>query len=84
MAFTSEPYPKPKGGRPSLFGPKSTARVQAVLTVTGSVRFEATRTRVANLIGKEAEQVSDADVIEFLVRGEKEALAILQPKTEKK
>jgi len=70
--------PKPATGRESLFrGKRGGDRVQGVLTPVGSRRFEAARARLGRLAGKESERVSDADVIEFLARGEEETRKIL-------
>lgn len=65
------------GGRPALFTPKDKpkGRVQGWLTRAGKQRFELARVRVAHLAKVNAKQVSDADVIEFLARGEENALA---------
>jgi hypothetical protein len=64
----------PKGpatGRQSIFRDKIGGdRVQGVITPAGSRRFEIARSKLAKLAGREVEQVSDADVIEFLARGE--------------
>jgi len=43
---------------------------QPALIATGSRRFEQARARLADLAKREPEQVSDADTVEFLVRGE--------------
>lgn len=51
-------------------------------TVTGSVRFEQARQRLAKLAGLEVEQVQDPDVREYLNRGEiatREYLAARRP-----
>jgi hypothetical protein len=45
------------------------ARVRA-LTPAGSIRFEQARLRLAKLATREPEQVNDADVVEYLARGE--------------
>ena len=58
-------------GRRSLFrGKAGGSRYQGVLTPVGSREFESARKRLARLVGREAEGVSDADVMEFLARGE--------------
>jgi hypothetical protein len=66
-------------GRPSIFRGKvaddgtlqdGAKRVQGVITPVGTRRFEQSRARLAKLADLEVEQVSDADVIEFLARGE--------------
>lgn len=40
------------------------------MTMEGHHAFEAARTRLAVYVGRKATTVSDADVIEYLVRGE--------------
>jgi hypothetical protein len=68
-------------GRASIFRDKKGGdRVNGVLTPRGSVRFELHRRKLARLVGQDPEQVSDADVIEYMVRGEKETLAYLAAK----
>lgn len=56
-------------GRPSVFQPKNGARVQGVLTRTGAERFESARRKLGQL-APHVKIVSDADVIEYLARGE--------------
>lgn len=56
-------------GRPSVFQPKDGARVQGVLTKTGADRFEVARRKLSTL-APHVRIVSDADVIEYLARGE--------------
>lgn len=59
------------GGRPSIFGSKAGGdRVQGNITKSGSKRFEEERRRLAAIVSWETEKVSDADVIEFMARGE--------------
>lgn len=68
----------PATGRESLFrGKKGGDRVQGVLTPRGSRRFEAARARLGRLINKDPEKVSDADVIEYLARGDEETKKVL-------
>jgi len=58
-------------GRPSIFRNKEGgARVHGVLTPIGSRRFEQARLRLARLAVRDPEQISDADVVEFLARGD--------------
>jgi hypothetical protein len=59
-------------GRNSIFRDKTGGRVNGVLTARGSVRFELHRKQLAKLAGRDAEQVSDADVVEYMARGELE------------
>lgn len=66
-------------GRSSIFRDKKGGdRVQGVLTPVGSNRFEQSRKRLAKLAGREVEHVSDADVIEYEVRGEENTLKYLE------
>ncbi len=65
----------PRGrGQPSLFKNK-TERVQGYITKVGSRRFSVARQRLAELAGVKPTRVSDADVIEFLARGEQNTRA---------
>jgi len=58
-------------GRPTLFGERAGGRrVQGILTKTGTARFDEARERLARLSGWEAAALSDANVIEYLARGE--------------
>jgi hypothetical protein len=69
---------KPATGRESLFRGKTGGdRVQGVLTPIGSGRFESARVRLARIAGREPERVSDADVIEYLARGEEDTRRVL-------
>jgi len=73
------PPPINRGGRPSIFGSKTNGtRLQGVITAAGSVRFNEARARLAKIAGWEPENVSDADVIEFMARGEKATRAFLK------
>lgn len=70
-------------GRASIFRDKSGGdRVQGVITQPGSTRFEQRRAALAKLAGRETEDVSDADVIEYLARGEKNTRDYLKGKSE--
>ena len=60
---------KLRPGRASVFRGKRT-RVQGLLTPAGAQQFERARRRLATLAGRAADDLSDADVIEFLARGE--------------
>jgi len=63
---------KAQRGRPSIFRDKEDGvRVQAVISKASGRLFEASRKRLAELAGREIEHTSQADVIEFLLRGEK-------------
>lgn len=59
-------------GRASIFRDKTGQRVNGVLTARGSVRFELHRKMLGKLVGKDAETISDADVVEYMARGEQE------------
>lgn len=69
----------PATGRASIFRNKS-QRVQGLLTVRGSVRFEHARKRLAQLVDRDPEHVSDGDTAEFLARGEDETRRYLDGK----
>lgn len=67
-----------KGGQPSIFRNKQGGdRVQGNITPIGSRRFEQARARLGRLAGWECERVSDADVIEYLARGEADTVAYI-------
>lgn len=58
-------------GRPSIFRDKTGGRrVQGYLTRTGAELFETARGRLARLAKRAPTQVSDADVQEYLARGD--------------
>ncbi len=62
-------------GRPSLYG--STAggiRIQANLTREHSLKFKRARRRLAQLLHKDVEKVSQAEVIAFQFDGEQETI----------
>ena len=66
---------KPATGRASIFrGKDDGVRVQGILTKTGGACFEGARARLRatyqRAVGEAPRSVSDADVIEFLARGE--------------
>lgn len=66
-------------GRPSIFRDKvGGQRVQAIISKTGASRFEAARKRLAKLAKWKPDQISDADVVEFLARGEADTVAYMQ------
>jgi hypothetical protein len=77
MRKTTGPRKKGVMGRWSIFRPKvndTKHRVQGILTDDGQRWFEAGRAQLGDLyksiMGRPAAQVSDADTIEFLARGE--------------
>ena len=62
---------KRKFGRKSIFRDKEGGgRVQGDLTLVGLLCFERARVRLARIAVRKVPQVSDADVIEYLARGE--------------
>lgn len=73
--------PKARRGRASIFRGKLKAgtRVQGILSPAGAESFEAARVRLARLAAREVTAVSDADVIEYLARGERATRAALAP-----
>jgi len=72
----------PTFGRPSIFrGKDGGTRLQAVITPAGTVRFEQARARLAKLASWEVERVSNADVIEYLARGDKDTRAYIADNT---
>jgi len=64
-------------GRPSIFPGAKSERVQALITKIGKRKFEAARRRLASLAKLKVGQVSDAAVVEYLARGEKETVELL-------
>lgn len=67
-----------KMGRPSIFRHKMNGRyVQGYITKFGAERFDVARKRLAQLAQRKVGQVSDADVIEFLARGEADTITYL-------
>lgn len=74
--------PKIKLGRQSIFrDKKGGSRVQGVMTKAGTRAFANARKRLATLADREPENVSDADVIEFMARGEAETVLYLAATT---
>lgn len=66
-------------GRPSIFRDKvGGQRVQAIISKAGAKRFEKARKRLAKLAKWQPAQISDADVVEFLARGEADTLAYMK------
>lgn len=63
--------------RPTIF-PNVSYRVHGFITKPGSAKFEAARRRLAELVGWKVKAVSDGNVIEFLLRGEAEAVKYLR------
>jgi hypothetical protein len=71
--------PAKRGGWPSIFRDKDGGdRVQGVITPIGARSFEVARARLAKLASREVEQISDADVIEYLARGEAATMKYLE------
>jgi len=78
---------KNPGGRPSIFGPRDGEPVHLRLTKFSTRRLNAAYRELATLASSidpdrlwEPEQVSDADAIEFLVRGVANTTAFLKAK----
>jgi hypothetical protein len=66
-------------GRRSIFrGKEGGVRVQAIITKIGGQKFERARKRLAELAGWASKDVSDADTVEFLARGEAETMAYIE------
>lgn len=55
--------------RPAIFRDKK-VRVQGMISKAGAVAFEQRRQQLAKLAGWDPKKVSDADVIDYLARGE--------------
>lgn len=64
-------------GRRSIFRGKA-VRVQGWLTKVGKRDFEYARGQLALVVGWKANEVSDADTVEFLARGEAETRKYLK------
>lgn len=58
-------------------GKRGGMRVQGVLTPFGGQAFEKARKKLARLVKRTPDKVSDADVIEYLARGEFETKLML-------
>jgi len=58
-------------GRP-IFSPKDGDRFQGITTRVGTSRLNAARERLAVLVSRPVESVSDGDVFEYLARGHNE------------
>lgn len=70
--------PKSKMGRPSIFRDKKGGRyVQGIITKAGGRLFSAHRKRLAEIANRAPAKVSDADVIEYLARGESNSVAYI-------
>ncbi len=70
---------KARMGRRAIFrGKDGGQRVQAIITKVGGQKFEKARVRLAKLAEWEATDVSDADVVEYLARGDAETIAYLE------
>lgn len=66
-------------GRPSIFRNKAGGKkIQGLITKTGTAEFERARKRLAHLAARSVAHTSDADVIEFLARGEAATVAYLE------
>lgn len=60
-------------GRVSLFRHKTT-RVQGMITKIGAQKMKMAKARIGELTGRAQRSISEGDVIEFLSRGEAEAI----------
>lgn len=64
---------KNRGGFPSIFrNKKAGTRYQGVLTKRGSKKFEDARGTLAKLAKRPVERITDADVMEYMARGDDE------------
>lgn len=65
-------------GRPSLFRDKKGGRrVQGIITRRGAELFEKHAQHLAAVTARRRDVISDADVIEYLSRGESDTLAYI-------
>ncbi len=65
-------------GRRAIFrGKDGGRRVQAIITKVGGKAFEARRKELATLAGWKPDDVSDADTVEYMARGEAATRAYL-------
>ena len=64
--------------RPSIFRDK-VARVQGMISKAGATAFEQRRKQLAKLAGWDVKKVSDADVIEYMARGEAKLSLVVVP-----
>jgi hypothetical protein len=71
------------GGRPTIFGTRDGEPVRGRLTKHGTARLFAARRRLAHLSGWEADAIGDADVVEFIFRGETDTIRFLAAKAAK-
>lgn len=60
-------------GRVSLFRGKS-VRVQGLITKIGSSKLKTAKATIARLTGWKVREISQADAIEFIARGEQESV----------
>ena len=68
-------------GRRAIFrGKENGVRVQAIITKNGGRWFEEARKRLAKLVGAQAADVSDADTVEYLARGDENTRLYLDEK----
>lgn len=68
-------------GRRSIFRDKRGGqRVQGIITKIGQQKFLAAKSRLAQLAQRAVHQVSDADAVEYLARGERETIIYLNSK----
>ena len=69
-------------GHRSIFRDKKGGdRLHGIVTKVGSAKFELHRARLALLASRTPDEVSDADTIEYLARGEADTRAYLKAHT---
>jgi hypothetical protein len=66
---------------PPIFPPTVAGARTPGQTAVGSIRFEQARKRLAHLVSREVEHVGDADVVEYLSRGDVNVRAFLIART---
>jgi hypothetical protein len=72
---------KPTRGRRSIFRPKDKKnRVVGILTDKGMAAFELKRHTLASIADRDPDDVSDADTIEHMARGEAETRRVINQK----
>ena len=64
-------------GRRSIFPVKDGALYHGILTRIGTKACEQARAKLADLSGWDADNISDADLIEFMARGDLETVKYL-------
>lgn len=72
-----------RAGRIKIFrferdGLKDGVRIQGIITKVGAQRLDVARAKLAKLAKREPAQVSDADAVEYLARGDAETRKYLK------